>query len=504
MQTFANEEDLHLLEALRKQDELEENLPHAYQRHWKWYKWAKDFYDSMNPVCVLCAANQISKSSTMIRKHIEWATNKRIWKKAWDHEPRIFWYFYPTLEIGSVEIKSKWVPDFMPRGPLIHSPTWGYELDIKNKQVQAIHWRSGVSTFLKSYEITSTNLQSASVDLLCADEELPEALFPELMARVSATDGYFWTVYTATLGQEMWRRVTEEKGEFELMPDAFKRQISMYDCQRYIDGTPGRWPIEKIERQKKIYATDEEIGRRVYGKFILDADREYPGYSPKRNLKKPHRLPKTWLVYAGIDVGSGTGHPPAVVFCSVSPDFKQGRIFRAWRGDNTDMIAGDVLDKYLELSADLTVVHAVYDWASSDFGKIAQRRGIPIGRANKSRDVGIQLVNTLYKNEILAIHDNEETQKLSSEMVALKRNAKKNTAKDDLCDAQRYCLMQIPWDWSVLDVDVPKVEETEALLTDREKRARDEKDQNSQYNILDSEIDEFNYYLEEFGGDNYD
>lgn len=434
----------------------------------------------------------------MIRKHIEWATNKNIWKKAWDHEPRIFWYFYPTLEIGTVEVKQKWVPDFMPRGPLIHSPTWGYDLDIKNRVIQAIHWKSGVSTFFKSYEISATNLQTASVDLLCADEEMPEILYPELMARVSATDGYFWTVFTATLGQEMWRRVIEEKGEFELMPDAFKRQVSMYDCQRFTDGSTGRWPVEKIERQKKIYATDEEIQRRVYGKFVLDSDREYPGYSPKRNLKIGHKLPKDWYVYGAVDVGSGTGHPPAIVFVSVSPDFKQGRVFRAWRGDKGDYIAGDILEKYLELSADLKVVHSVYDWASSDFGKIAQRRGIPIGKADKTRDAGIQLVNTLFKNDILRIYDNEETRKLSSELVSLKRNAKKNTAKDDLCDALRYNVMQIPWDWSVLDKEVEKIENSTDQLTEREKRAKDlEDDPSNNADVLFAEIDEINMYLEE-------
>ena len=44
---------------------LKEDLPHLYG--WGWYPWAKKIFDSKNKITLLCAANQIGKSSAAIR-----------------------------------------------------------------------------------------------------------------------------------------------------------------------------------------------------------------------------------------------------------------------------------------------------------------------------------------------------------------------------------------------------------------------------------------------------
>ena len=67
-----------LTEKLKKQEErlrLREErmgymrgLPHLHG--WKWYKWAREFFESTNRQNFLCAANQISKSLTeKLKKH---------------------------------------------------------------------------------------------------------------------------------------------------------------------------------------------------------------------------------------------------------------------------------------------------------------------------------------------------------------------------------------------------------------------------------------------------
>src|SRR5574343_1439629 len=80
--------------ALKERDEL----PHLYL--YKHYSWGQKFYDSMNRRNVLCAANQLSKSSTMIRRFIHRATSPEYWttwypKLPTGQAPTPFWYAYP-------------------------------------------------------------------------------------------------------------------------------------------------------------------------------------------------------------------------------------------------------------------------------------------------------------------------------------------------------------------------------------------------------------------------
>src|SRR5690606_1628886 len=180
----------------------------------------------------LCTENYIvtHNSSTMIRKSIEWSTNTDLWKELWAHDPSIFWYFYPTMDIATIEVQKKWVPKFLPRGPLINSPTWGYELEYDSrKKIYAVHYNTKVSTYFKSYEFKGRNLQAATVDAIFCDEECPDTHFGELLARLTDTDGYYHNVFTFTDGYEYLRRTMEEKGDLELNPEALKLQVSLYD-----------------------------------------------------------------------------------------------------------------------------------------------------------------------------------------------------------------------------------------------------------------------------------
>ena len=90
--------------------ELRDDLPHLYGQ--KFYPWSREFFESRNRMNLLCAANQIGKSSIAIRKNIEWACNKKLWPSLWDSTPKQFWYFYPSDEVATIEVEKKWVPEF--------------------------------------------------------------------------------------------------------------------------------------------------------------------------------------------------------------------------------------------------------------------------------------------------------------------------------------------------------------------------------------------------------
>lgn len=456
MKSLTREEKLKKIQELERQAYLVEGLPHLFGR--KLYKWASAYIESSNRMNLMCAANQISKSSTNIRKCIKWATSPELWPKLWPSTPKQFWYMYPSQVVASQEFAEKWVKEWLPRGDFKDHPVYGWVADIQQKKIVAIRFNSGVTVYFRSYEMKPVNLQTSSVHAIFADEEMPEHLYSEIIVRTSGADilGHFHMVFTATLGQEFWRQAIEGQASEERFPDAFKQQISMYDCQKYMDGSPGPWTTELIEAQKRRCKSQAEIDRRIYGKFVLDEGLKYPAYSGK-NYVEPYEIPHDWLRFSGVDVGSGgkSGHPAAIVFVAVRPDFKKGVAYMGWRGDGIDTTAGDILQHYRIMRGKVQMTRQFYDWQSKDFWNIATRIGEAFEPAEKSHAIGEQMLNVLFKNRMLDIFVSPELRKLHGELKSLKQGEAKTKSKDDLIDALRYAITKIPWDFSCLDEVVP-------------------------------------------------
>lgn len=449
-----DEREYHL-ELLKAKVRLQEGLPHIHG--WKFYKWAREYFETTNPLSFLCAANQISKSSTQVRRHIFRATEPELWPKLWPRKPRMFWYLYPTRDVAHVEFKTKWEPEFMPRGEFRHDhPQYGWKPEYYHNRIFAIHWNSGVSTYFKTYAQDVQDLQTGTVWELDLDEEPPEDLMGELFMRIAATDGHMSAVFTPTLGQEYWRLIIEERGSEERFPTAFKRQVSMFDCKVYEDGSASHWTDEKINRAINSCKSPQEVERRVFGKFVVAENLKYPSFHRTYSRKSGHPLPKGWLVYVGADIGSGgtDNHPAAVCMVGVSPDFKQGRVFAGWRGDGIVTDAGYVVNKVIEMTKGIDNVSIFYDWACRDFLTIAQRMGVHVEAADKDHRKGEQVLNVLFKNAMLLVYDYPELDPLCLELASLKTTTPKNKAKDDFADALRYAVTKIPWNWEAIRSDI--------------------------------------------------
>ena len=447
-------------------------LPHLHA--FKWYPWALTYFESRNKMNFLCAANQISKSSTQIRKAIHWATSPELWAELWPAthavgiNPNLFWYFYPTNPVATTEFRTKWL-QFLPRGRFKDHPVYGWKEFFKNKnsEIDRIEFNSGVTIMFKGYSQKVNTLQTATVFAVFCDEELPEAYYDELKQRLSGTDGYFHMCFTATLGQEIWRLTIEpeesEKG-IERFPDALKIQVTMYDCLEYTDGSKSPWTIERIQRIIDECSDENEVQRRVFGRFILSQSRLIPSFQIKRHMKPMHPIPSSWLVYSGSDIGGGgpDAHKSAIAFVAVSPDFRQGRVFMGWRGDDDLTTASDVVLKHESMRGKRPMTETRYDYGCKDFKTISDRLSMTFLPANKDRLVGEKIVDDLFKNDMLFIYRDPELQKLASELVSLRKTggAKRNL-KDDFYDALRYCVATIPWDWAYLVDKKLAVEEDE-------------------------------------------
>lgn len=290
---------------------------------------------------------------------------------------------------------------------------------------------------------------------------MPESLYSELYFRLNSTNGYFRMVFTATRSQEMWRCAMEEIGtRFEKFKGAWKKSVSLYECQKYMDGTPSKWTIERIQETIDNCKDDNEVQRRVMGRFVRSDDRRYV-FSKAKHYKIPSpdewkgTPPPDWNIFVGVDIGSGFvgGAPSAIYFVAVRPDFRYGRIYKGWRGDGTHTTAGDVFNKYLSMKEKQPLV-ASFDWGSVDFGQIAASNSEPFVKAIKDRTRGDEVMNTLFRFGMLVIDDigDEELEKLANELSNLGVDSIQG---DDAADATRYALMPIPWDFTGIKVEKP-------------------------------------------------
>lgn len=463
---------LQKLRLLEEKIKIREGLPHRHA--FKRYKWQHDYQaNRMNKRRLICAANQIGKSSIQICDLIEVATRPDLWPLLWPARFSVnanttpySWYLYPNQDTVMTEFIEKWEKDFLPRGEFRTHPVYGWKAHIVNKVLKKIVFNSGFTVYFKTYNQNVMDLQSGTVYAVQCDEELPIALLPELEARLYATDGYFSMAFTATIGQEFWRKVVEGTGQEEEWKDAWKIQVSMYDCITYIDGSKSVWTNGRIKRIEDNCSSNTVRLRRVWGKFIKDTGLVYSGFDRERNYrpypKTSHGnyfkgLPKGWLAYSAVDYGSGgeNNHPSAYSFLALDPSLTKIRWFRGRRMDKIETTAGDLFSDYKEKRGGLDMTMQSYDFAGNDFGLIATRAGESWEKAKKDHKLGEAAVNTALKTGMLVVYydpDDEEPEsiKLVHEMESLSEGFDKRKERDDLIDTVRYALMSMPIDWEAI------------------------------------------------------
>jgi len=503
---------------------LKEGLPHLYGL--KNYKWQDDYQNArFNKKRLLCAANQIGKSTIQIKDRIHIATEPDLWPELWPAQFEVnsnakpySWYLYPNQDTVTDEIENKWVPYYLPTGEFKDHPVYGWKIVRKNKVVKYIEFNSGYRIYFKTYNQDVHDLQSGTVWAIDCDEELPEHLLPELQARLFASDGYFSMAFTATIGQDFWKRVIEgvRKGEEQPWADAWKIQISMFDCLEYSDGTPSTWTIPRIRQVIANCKSKAEVNRRVYGKFVrdeglkyeaFDRDKNYRPYPKTKDGKYFKGVPRGWSVYSGVDIGSGgkTGHPSAYSFLMVSPDLTKIRWFRGRRLDRIKTTAGDVYKFYTRSRGSITPVKQAYDYASADFGTIAGNAD-SWEKAKKDHSLGEMALNTAFKTGMFVIYYDpddieDESIKLVEELESLAHDADKKSARDDFIDSVRYAITQIPLNWEdVLNgkVDVSENSNKPKPGSPEEARPNDyirsKADEEEEMQDIDDEIGEWAEY----------
>lgn len=455
------------LELLRQQRALQEGLPHLYG--FDLYPYQRDFLKQTKEWVFLCAANQIGKTTTMLLFLVDRATNQPLWKKLWKKKPDLFVYMLPNQKLHNENALTKW-KDVLPKGRYKDDPYYGWDWVKRGKDYLGIEFKNQqVRISFLSYGQKTEALQNLSAHIICFDEEPDASIVPEVQTRTQAIEpadanygnafgGIKVFGFTATKSQKYFKDVFERRDEAERFPvsqgNVYKKVVSLYDCQKHISGKPSQWTNEKIDKVKAAYPTEAEINRRVYGRFQSNEGLVYQSFDSTLNvIEKRVAIPKDWMYYAGLDYGAGgTSHPSSVVIIAVSPEYNRAYVTDVWGGTGELTTADDVLDKYLEMLGDRQITQAFYDWACKDMHTFATRRGISINKANKDHKVGENILNSLFKNKMLTIiNDEPHSSSLITEFMSLNRNVKKRFAEDDLVDATRYACSSVPWDF--MDID---------------------------------------------------
>jgi phage terminase large subunit-like protein len=492
---------------LKAENQVTTDLPHLFLL--RPYKWQIEYWQDPNRMKFICAANQCGKSYTQIIHAIDLATDETKWAKFFPKRPpQVMWYVYPNKSKIQEEFREKWEKELLPRGAMQNHIKYGWQKFNIDGEFGGIKFNSGVSIYFKSW---GQDLQASTVDTIFVDEEIPKELYPELDARLTATSGIFSMVFTATLNQAFWYDVIERRGKRgERFTHASKWQISMeYDCKYFADGTPSHFTEEFINKRKNSIGDPIEIERRVHGRFVTSEGIKFKSFQKSRNLKQPMQIPKDWELFSGVDIGTGgTGHPPAIAIVAVRPDYKYGRMIRFWKGnDGSDYTSSQVLNKYIEMTRELNISGAYYDWHSKEFYLRASNIGLSFTKAEKTHSVGDDLLNILFKNNMLDLEECEQVEDLIHELETLKSTTAKTKAVDDGIDGLRYAISSLPWDMSditsqLIEIKDEEEERHDERMTHAMKMSDKRPPQDDDFNTQ-QEIDEYNE-LNNIGGDYYD
>lgn len=480
--------DIEKLELKKRLYKMRLNLPYLYA--FDWYQYQRDFLDTTKEWQFLCCANQLGKSTVLVAKLTTLALDQEKWDKLWVDRPDLFLYFLPNQKLHNENAETKW-KSVLPKGEMKDHIYYGWDWDKRGKDYLGITFKNGVRIRFLSYGQKTDNMQNMTCHVIAFDEEPPKDIVSEVQTRTQAIrvaeqnvehayGGFKMFAFTATKSQDYFRKIIEVRGDGELMPESegnvYKRTVSLYDCQKHISGKLSQWTNEKIDKIIKALPTRAEIKRRVYGRFQASEGLIYQNFDAEKNTTDIVPVISTnWYIYAGIDYGAGgRSHPSAIVFVAVNPKHTLGYVIKSWRGEGELTTCDDVILKYIELSKGLKISAAYYDWAAKDLMTFATRRSVSIIRANKDREVGRNILNGLFKSQMLQIvsntyHNNELTAELGSLVTGT--NKKSMSVQDHLTDALRYATSLIPWDFSnPRSIKEDSIQLYKAVKTNRLKR----------------------------------
>lgn len=456
-----------MLEWLDRNGLKPEHLPHLAK--YKLYPWQYKFITSTNRINLCVASNQSGKSVALQKKTVWLASTPQYWPTFFPrraNNANMMWYLYPDRGTMKREWASKW-PACLPDVPKSHPfhAHYGYSLGPRKEGLpEYIKFNTGMYIFFLYYTQDLSHLQATTVDYIGCDEEVPIPVYEELAARLLATGGQFNSVFTATLGQKFFYDAIERVGSpEETLKNAFKINVSMYDCLKYMDGSPSEHVTEEsIEAALDFYKDDPDmVKKRVYGRFILGQGKAF--YSYKKDVCEVENVQVTRQhpIFAIVDPGTGgeKAHPAGILIVQHDMERHKLVVLSAWRGDGVATTSNTILAQVERMINGLGTNTLIYDGAAGDFKLTCHedRPNLYLIAAKKGRKEGFERVNSYLEAGVIEIPkkcphgvpwwEESQIEKLHVELATVVKvpetGDKRPAITDDLTDCLRYACMHI-------------------------------------------------------------
>lgn len=272
----------------------------AYEPHAKQQR----FHGSTKKVRLYIGGNRSGKTVGGVVEDILWATGRH----------PIFSKQFPPPVSGRVvtvdflngfekiiepEFK-RWVPASDLRGG-----SWSAAFD---KLERVLHFKNGSFIEFMSYDQDLDKFAGTSRHFIHFDEEPPNDIYTECLARLVDTGGMAWITMTPVEGMTWIYDVIYEPGVAGDSPRYDVIQVSMTDNPH----------ISEVEAQAFLDSLDaDEREARAHGKFVQLGGLIYKEFGD-HNIIEDFIPPKDWMWAASLD--HGFNNPTAWLYHAVSPD----------------------------------------------------------------------------------------------------------------------------------------------------------------------------------------
>lgn len=265
---------------------------------------------------LLVAANRFGKSMAAMREVLWRATGTHPYKKT---KPcRVIWCGF--VDFGFyLKVTKRLFEEWCPKDYLI-------QFHESEKWARFKRRDGGTCTiYFLSYESGRMSWQGAGVDFIWLDEECPQEIYQEAVARVIDRRGQILLTFTPVSGigwayDEIYLPGVTGSGRAHVIQGALATKDP---SQPYEVGEPlvPHLTREDIVRFASTFRDPDERAIRIFGEFRGRTGGVYKAFDPEVHVIPPFKIPKFYEVWGGVDPGY---HGFAAVCFAQDPT---GRIF---------------------------------------------------------------------------------------------------------------------------------------------------------------------------------
>lgn len=232
---------------------------------------------------------------------------------------------------GDPRSPEKWGTGWVPKDALVgKTPKRG--VSNAHDSVQVRH-KAGfiVHIVFKSYDAALLDWTGETVGFIHLDEEPPDVIYNQCLARMIASGGYVKMTFTPEAGQkQVLSQFITDLQEGQLLIFAGLNEARHEDGRTHLD--------ERSLKQLLGAIPAHEYELRTTGKPILGAGAVFPVVESLIRMDEPILLSPTYPRICGMDFGSGgVNHPTAAVWLAVDRDSKMTYVYDGYRSSAVEM-----------------------------------------------------------------------------------------------------------------------------------------------------------------------